>query len=292
MISDPYIKRLRADADWAIRSKPLLHTLDSRFPAAQWYAELPLANFDISWPAPDDWNRFRLGIQFERLWQTAIAHMTGYRLLASNLPVRGQGRTLGEFDLIVDCNDRTEHWELAVKFYLGRGELAHPGNWFGPNPEDNLGGKLNRLLDHQLQLANLPEAATLLDSMNIKPVTQAACLVKGRLFYPWQDFVDGKKLFPTCVNEEHLSGWWITLADFTRLFSNTRTRWVYLEKALWLSPIANSDNLPLLDSAQALDLFRTSLGTQVVHVAMVDSQGQEISRGFVVSQDWLHRTRL
>ena len=84
----------------------------------------------------------------------------------------------------------------------------------------------------------------------------------------------------------------MTLADFKRLFSSTRGQWVYLEKHLWLSPIAASDSLTLLNYAQALDLLQTSLGTQTTHIAMIDSQGQEISRGFIVSQDWLERTRL
>ena len=292
MINDPDTRKRSADAYWAIRSNPLLHTLDNRFPDVQWYAALPLHDFDIPWPAPDDWHHFRLGIQFEQLWQAAISKMSGYHLLASNLPVRGQQRTLGEFDIIVNCNGRIEHWELAVKFYLGRHDLKQPSNWFGPNPEDRLDRKLNRLLDHQLPLSKSPEAETVLSRMNIKPITQTACLVKGRLFYPWQEFIAGTAQFPACANAGHLRGWWITLPDFIRLFSSTRVQWVYLEKHLWLSPIAASDDLTLLNYAQALDLLQTSLGTQTTHVAMIDSLGQEISRGFVVSQDWLDRTRL
>ena len=47
MISEPDNSRRKADARWAIKSPPLLHALDNRFPASQWYAQLPLNDFDM-----------------------------------------------------------------------------------------------------------------------------------------------------------------------------------------------------------------------------------------------------
>lgn len=290
MISEPDNTRRRADAYWAIKSPPLLHTMDNRFPDTQWYAQLPLDDFDIVWPAPPDWNRFRLGIQFERLWQTAIEEMPGYRLLASNLAVRDHQRTLGEFDLIIDHQGDTQHWELAVKFYLGTGDLTKPENWFGPSPEDRLDLKTNRLSTHQLLLAKLPEAKKLLDGKNITPVKQAYCLVKGRLFYPWQSFTDPARAFPICASASHLKGWWMSLPDFKHRFSNTSERWIYLSKYLWLSTITETNNLPVLNYLETLERLDVSPTPQAVHLAMIDDQGREISRGFVVSEHWVNQT--
>jgi hypothetical protein len=290
MIDEPDNTRRKADACWAIKSPPLLHSLDNRFPASQWYTQLPLDDFDIVWPAPPDWSRFRLGIQFERLWQTALEAMPGYQLLASNLAVRDHQRTLGEFDLIVNHEGETQHWELAVKFYLGTADLTKPENWFGPSPEDRLDLKTNRLLNHQLLLAKSPEAKQLLATRNITPVKQVHCLVKGRLFYPWQSFTDQTRVFPVYANTSHLKGWWMSLPEFKHRFSKTSERWVYLSKYLWLSTITDANNLPVLNYLETLERLEVSPTPQAVHLAMIDDQGREISRGFVVSEQWINQT--
>ncbi len=290
MITEPDSSRRRADAYWAIKSQPLLHSLDNRFPDPRWYAQLPLDDFDILWPAPPDWNRFRLGIQFERLWQTAIEHMPEYHLLASNLAIRDHQRTLGEFDLLIDHLGDTEHWELAVKFYLGTGDLTKAENWYGPNPEDRLDLKTKRLLSHQLLLAKFPEAEELLVDKNIAPVTQVRCLVKGRLFYPWQGFSDSIETYPAYTSGSHLKGWWMNRSDFKSRFSKSSTRWILLSKYLWLAPIRVTDKLPILTHSMALDLLDKSPMTQAVHFAMIDNAGQELSRGFVVNEHWLKQT--
>src|SRR5690606_3292794 len=43
----------------------------------------------------------RLGLYYERLWQFALAQAPGIEVLAANLPIRQQGHTLGELDLLL-----------------------------------------------------------------------------------------------------------------------------------------------------------------------------------------------
>ena len=65
--------------------------------------------------------RFRLGRYFESLWHDVLADHRIFPLVESNLTLQGDGRTLGELDLLVGSK-QLEHWELAVKLYLCVGD--------------------------------------------------------------------------------------------------------------------------------------------------------------------------
>jgi hypothetical protein len=139
--------------------------------------------------------QLRLGLYFETLLGFWLKHSGRYEVLARHTPVVDMsGRTLGEPDWIV-CNRRskedptpaTQHWEVAVKFYLARSLPAAsdrhcPGlhSFVGPEIQgtDTLLGKLRHMLVHQLALElPLPQECG--------PVARVCCL-KGKLFLPWK----------------------------------------------------------------------------------------------------------
>ena len=102
------------DAHWCLESPPLVKASEQGFPAADWFQALRLNGTDPTWPTPNDWSRFRLGIQFERLWHCAIDALADHALVAHNLQVHDGGRTLGEYDALVEHEGQLEHWEFAV----------------------------------------------------------------------------------------------------------------------------------------------------------------------------------
>ncbi|MFL6534769.1 MAG: DUF1853 family protein, partial [Pseudomonas sp.] len=61
----------------------------------------------------------RLGLYYERLWQFAVQHAPGIEWIAANLPIRREGHTLGELDLLLRDGEGVHHLELAIKLYLG-----------------------------------------------------------------------------------------------------------------------------------------------------------------------------
>ena len=129
----------------------------------------------------------RLGIVFERLWQFFISADPQTELIASNLAVYEQARTLGEFDLIYFCHRRNTpiHLELAVKFYLYTPhQNNHPFScWLGPDSRDRLDIKVERLLQHQLPLAHTPQGRSALASLGVTEFEQELT-IQGVLFYP------------------------------------------------------------------------------------------------------------
>lgn len=118
-------------------------------------------------------NHQRLGLYFEHLMKFWFAHSPWHELLQQGLPIREHGNkkqpTLGECDFLVFDKKRQEiqHWEVAVKFYLGLTSQNHNAQnhkqdqvvqWLGPNLKDQLDRKLTHTLKHQLPFSTRPVA--------------------------------------------------------------------------------------------------------------------------------------
>lgn len=276
---------------WAITSPPLMNPIgkQSIWPDARWYQELKstLARTLGQPPLPPGPHHFRLGSYFETLYIWWLKQPHGINLLEANLPVRTKTRTLGEFDLLVDNQGCTEHWEIAVKFYLGSGDLKRTDRWFGPNTADRLDLKLARLTDHQLQLSNHPVAQQLLHERNIT-VEKTRCIIKGRLYYPWDLFAKDTFGFLDRTNPHHQKGWWLTRTDFQNLSAAESYRWVFLQKQHWLSSVVPGDRLPEMDFTAACE-FLTQPGQQQAMQLAALLDGGEVSRGFIVDENWCER---
>ena len=155
------------DLAWAIGSPPLLQPEDreTRWLDAGWFQRryreyLPVLNALNRDPGElMQWLQAargrRLGSYFERLWMFWLKTNGRYRLLQANLPVRVAGRTLGEFDLLVEDthSGRQLHWELALKFYLGTGDTRQMENWWGPMKRDRLDLKFRHMQSHQCRMS-------------------------------------------------------------------------------------------------------------------------------------------
>ena len=90
-----------------------------------------------------------VGHYFETLVRFFIEDGPHFELLAHNLQVHVDKRTLGAMDFVVrDQFGAVEHWEVAVKFYLGASEIPRWSSWIGPNQRDRLDIKLQRMRDH------------------------------------------------------------------------------------------------------------------------------------------------
>lgn len=272
------------DFAWCIKSAPLVSAGDV-YPSDSFFESLTVDSQSHFPPVPHP-HRFRLGQHFEHIWQAWFAQQNEFELILSNLQVRNSKRTLGEFDFIVEHCGHIEHWEVAIKFYLGYGDLANPASWHGPNTTDKLAIKLARLNEHQLRLSELPEAQSLLEERGLT-VRARRCVVKGRLFYPLKQFLTSSCEPPECAAPNHEQGWWLPRDEFAYAFEGCR--FVLLEKINWLSRLEGIET----EAASSLDEFLTYLHSdaveQATHVAVIDKLGHEQSRGFVVNERWLAR---
>jgi uncharacterized protein len=230
----------------------------------------------------------RLGLYYERLWQFALQAAPGIELLAANLPIRQNGHTLGELDLLLRDEEGEHHLELAVKLYLGpedsSGEL--PAHWLGPGSHDRLDIKLDHLSQHQLPLSARGEARAALAELDLAE-TEAALWIGGYLFYPWPQRCNA----PQGANPQHLRGRWLHRRDWPRFIEQSAEgRWQPLPRPAWLAP-ARLEASELWSSEELQAWFAEltpQANAQLLVRLQAGSQGswQEAERVFLVSDEW------
>jgi hypothetical protein len=229
----------------------------------------------------------RLGSYFETLLAFWLAWPGNplYRLVAHNLPVRARNLTLGELDFLVEdrLGGGLQHWEVAVKFYLGVAPGGALENWIGPGRQDRLDLKVRRLLDHQLTLPSRPEGSGLLRHLGL-PTPAPVCLLKGRLFYP--PGVSRTDWAPAAAEPGHLQGWWQAPVDFLAR-QDPALQWLVLPKANWLTEVDGA-GVPIGDARYAADfieLQQQSVDNRPLAVVGL-REGREVSRGFITPPGW------
>lgn len=287
------------DLAWAIGSPPLQQRegLAVHWPDSHWCEQQLLLASD--WLTALDaqpqtlidhlaaTNDRRLGRRFEDLLAFWLSWPDNphYRLLLRNHALRDRERTLGEIDFLVQ-NKQTqaiEHWEVAVKFYLGTPQ----GLWLGPGQRDRLDLKLLRLDQHQLKLTQLVAGQDWLAQLdlpqpiNIKPV----CLVKGRLFYPQHLTLAA----PPDASQTHLHSLWFTHDEFLSDANNHHLRWQLLDKTYWLASLHNNTVMQLYPQALSADELVARLKTENPRYAIAIiglTPEREAIRAFLAPNSW------
>lgn len=286
----PYKEPAVRDLAWSLFSPPLLLRNDPGlcWPGGGWFTSLGqqfhehLLQLDSD-PRPlldmlSECRDQRLGSRFEVFWRYWLSVNPRYSLLHANLPVRSDGRTLGEFDLIVrdHRSGKTLHWELAVKFYLGAGDTRRPSNWWGPHKRDRLDIKTQRLLLHQTRLSGHPAAQRMLAEQRLH-IDETWVLMKGRLFYR-RAGTDGP---PADAHPQHQRGFWVPAGELDRLAGGT---WRVLEKQQWLAPVVDPAGTGM-SKAELIERLRHRPERYPICVA-ASVDGVERERGFIVADGW------
>lgn len=139
-----------------------------------------LTRYLLSRPSPN-----RLGFHFEGLlsfWlEDGYARgLHSYETLASNIQLYNGKQTIGELDLILynHTDKLTEHWELAIKFFMGSKPFA-PTDWVGINSNDNLQRKMTYMQNKQFRAIWVDTK----DHGRVK-IDKRYGIIKGRFFLP------------------------------------------------------------------------------------------------------------
>lgn len=189
---------------------------------------------------------YLLGIYYEVLWHYLLAEKLNYLVLATNLQIKSDKGTLGEFDLIYQASTQKKlyHRELAVKYYLGlpcdpQQSYSPWSNWMGPGLKDRLDLKINKLINKQGLLSQTTEGQTVLKQQHLFPVTPEI-LLQGYLFYPFELYCPP----PEYAKPDHLFGYWLTtdqLESFIDAFTLS-SQFTVLDKHEWLSTFSSDIN--------------------------------------------------
>ena len=301
----PYLTQAVRDLAWTCFSPGLLHSWQladdgqnvadcglTLTPArAHWLAQLD--------DAPEVLHEFlarnpvkRLGIYSEQLWHFFLEQDPDVTLVAHNLPVRDQGRTLGEFDVIYWCHQRQRHFhlELAVKFFLGwrQHTQCEPASqwreWLGPSSRDRLDLKLKQLLRRQIQLGEHPVARAQLSALGIESPAQEIA-IKGYLFQSLSDPLPPPFGYNTQCRLQH----WIPVDKLAaQLPLLAPERYLLLDKSRWLSPVRAQGEDTIMHRPELLERLQSLLADspRARLVTGLDAAGLELCRFFVTPGDW------
>ncbi|QHH94260.1 DUF1853 family protein [Acinetobacter proteolyticus] len=170
----------------------------------------------------------RLGLRFENLlWFWLLDDdYHPYQLLGHSIQKIAGAVTLGELDFVV-FNQQTaevEHWEVALKYYLGEGQLDL-AQWYGLNRQDTLQRKLKHFTERQFQFTEA----------NQQQFQRKFAVMKGQLYLPTSS---DHLTHPTWINASRRLGQWGTQIP--------QTAYYRLQRHEWLCPDQHASSQPAL----------------------------------------------
>ncbi len=186
-------------------------------------------------------NNLVFGKRMERLFSQYLQQSKRYSLIAENLQLIDNKRTIGELDFLIEDRKTSEiiHLEMACKFYTYRPGLS-PDNmacWIGPNNKDRLVDKLAKLKEKQFPLLNNALASKELENLGLseKPIHQKL-FIPGILFSP-----KGYSGNFGPINHRAVKGYWISRDEFEKT-DYTNTQMAIPAKENWMiEPQHNKD---------------------------------------------------
>lgn len=138
-----------------------------------------LTRYLMSRPSP-----YRLGFHFEGLIHFWLQDgfrlgVHAYEVVAHNVQLYSGLQTTGELDFILKNYEsgEIEHWELAIKFYLGSAPYDNFANWVGINARDTLQRKLMHMQTKPFRSISID-----LDFYNPVKIDKRYAVMKGRFF--------------------------------------------------------------------------------------------------------------
>lgn len=140
----------------------------------------------------------RLGLRFEYLfwfWLQDQANQQ-FELIQHSIQIIEGKNTIGEMDFLVRNleTQHIEHWEVALKYYLGESDLSLV-HWYGLNRSDTLNRKLRHFSEKQFQFTH---------ALDFK-IDKKIAVMKGQLYIP---SFQRTEHYPTWINQARRVGHW------------------------------------------------------------------------------------
>lgn len=220
-----------------------------------------------------------LGKRFECLLHFFFDHHPDFELIRAGWPIRSEatGQTIGEFDFILKGLRTGQIWhlEVACKFYLASENVTQWKAFKGPNAQDTLALKMDKLVQ-QLSRSDEPDVAHQLQRHRIR-IDERVLLMKGAIFHHLNDLTRARK--PLYAHPNYTAGWWIHEREWRHLLAHSGSAKIHrLDKADWMGG---------LPAEQLIDApVRPTLCARVLPGPEDSTRMTELDRGFVVPDAW------
>lgn len=186
---------------------------------------------DFDFRLPTD---LRLGHLAEKIVSILIQSSTNYEVLYEGIQLIENKKTIGEIDFILSNQNTKEliHVELAYKFYLYDPHISSEqiNNWIGPNRNDSLQEKLDKINNKQFPLLYHDAAQSQLANLALKDISQQLCLLVN-LFVPYQSEIQ----FPA-VYQKAIKGYYLNMEAFIGLDHSEKGYYLPQKKEWGIDP--------------------------------------------------------
>lgn len=183
----------------------------------------------------------RLGKRVESFVSCYLQQFENIDIHQENIQVQHHQITIGELDCILFKDSTPIHLEIIYKFYLydntiGDTEIKH---WIGPNRNDSLQQKVEKLRVKQLPLLFKEETKDFLD-IDFSSVQQKV-LFKAQLFVPYANQnISFKQLNSNCICGFYIKKHELSQFSNCKFFIPTKINWL-------VEPHKDIDWLPFHD---------------------------------------------
>lgn len=152
----------------------------------------------------------RLGFIYQEMCNRLFDSHNDFEVLAEEVQLFSGKETIGAIDFLLKHHGHIEHWEVAIKFYLLKGNL-----WYGPDSRDRLDKKLNRMLTHQLTMSEID--AFQLQFPHLQNIDKKL-LMQGRLYTnPFQSEAIPNLCLGYTIQPENIQGNWCYFHQIERI---------------------------------------------------------------------------
>lgn len=185
--------------------------------------------------------KLRLGKWVEAFVSFQLSKQGNIKLIIENLQIKKNKQTVGELDVLFIKENQPIHLEIIYKFYLydpTKNCDSKLENWLGPNRNDALVYKLDKLKSKQFPLLYRDETKVALKDypLDVNAVEQLVCF-KAQLFVPYtNENLDVKPLNSNCVVGFYLPFKAIELLKNLQFYVPTKLEWLIIphQNVSWL----------------------------------------------------------
>lgn len=236
--------------------------------------DLSVLQYDTS-SAPEFRTNVRLGHLAEEVIKHCINTSEKFNILHHNIQLIEEKTTIGELDFILQENASKTivHMEMAYKFYLFDPTLSDEivGNWIGPNRNDSLSKKLEKLKEKQFPLLYHPGLKSMLPDVEIDKASQSLCLLAS-LYVP----IELTRLFDSSY-QKAVRGYYLNYQSF-KLQNHQNKHYCTPERKQW--GINPQDNTDWKTFEEIIDYITVSI-EEKQSVLMWSRKGDQFSEFFV-----------
>jgi uncharacterized protein len=230
-----------------------------------------------------------LGKIFEALVAFWMIESPHFDLVERNIQFFTGRKTSSEMDFLLRSVDTGHliHLEVACKYYLGQRSSGQWSNWIGPNGKDNLLLKMEKTKrQFSLEVLEKMEEKNLIFKGQ---QVQNHFLLKGYFFQPFQSL--GGFVKPFAANAHYHGGWYLRSSELGHFASDFK-QWIILPKKNWMGPFCgHCENFELLNGNEMISacvymIEKTGKAQLIIQAQQEGDLLVEVSRGFVVKNDW------